>query len=376
MVVLLVAAYFLLRPVATGATLDAVAAGLAVGFALAVKPANSLFLPAVLVALAFARRPRALGIFALRLIPSLLGLAMWKYRGLGYLPAFSHPPGRTRDGRPGSTGHQPPPLREPRLVAPPPQPRQHPRVHVEPADGLLGRSGGHRRPGPALLRRRCARSDVARLLPRDQGNVEAGRLRRRQLHDPSDRSIPRLLHARDLRPVPRTDLRSPAPARGGRPGNLAPGDRRSPCRCSAPSRSSASSWSALLPTLDSPAAARNLNANLYLPLDGFAVASHQSHRAVTLSWARQQPGGSRASYAIFRDPSDRAICVPVRHAAADCTYFGTRVAAVKGNVTSWVDHPPPGTWAYRVALSATPVGPQVPTDYILLSRPVTVTVRP
>ena len=133
---------------------------------------------------------------------------------------------------------------------------------------------------------------------------------------------------------------------------------------------------ALLPTLDSPAAARNLNANLYLPLDGFSVGSLQSHGAVTLSWKRQQPGGSRASYAIFRDRSDRAICVPVRHAAADCTYFGTRVAAVKGNVTSWVDHPPPGTWAYRVALSATPVGPQVPTDYILLSRPVTVTVRP
>ena len=93
MVVLLVAAYFLLRAIATAATLDAVAAGLAAGFALAVKPANALFLPAVLVALAVARRPRVLAIVALSLIPSLLGLAMWKYRGLGYLPAFSHPPG-------------------------------------------------------------------------------------------------------------------------------------------------------------------------------------------------------------------------------------------------------------------------------------------
>ena len=85
MVVLLVAAYFLLRAVATAATLDAVAAGLAAGLALAVKPANALFLPAVLVALAVARRPRVLAIVALSLIPSLLGLAMWKYRGLGGL---------------------------------------------------------------------------------------------------------------------------------------------------------------------------------------------------------------------------------------------------------------------------------------------------
>ena len=116
--------------------------------------------------------------------------------------------------------------------------------------------------------------------------------------------------------------------------------------------------------------------NLYLPLDRFTVASRQSQGAVTLSWARQQPSGTRASYAIFRDPTDRAICVPVKHAAANCAYFGTRVAAVGGDSTSWTDHPPPGTWAYRVALSATPIGPQRASDYIVLSRPVTVTVRP
>ena len=104
MVVLLVAAYFLLRAIATAATLDAVAAGLAAGLALAVKPANALFLPAVLVALAVARKPASSDRRS-SLIPSLLGLAMWKYRGLGYLPAFSRAARPvTRDGRPGSTG--------------------------------------------------------------------------------------------------------------------------------------------------------------------------------------------------------------------------------------------------------------------------------
>ena len=90
MVVLLVSAYFLLRAIATAATLDAVAAGLAAGLALAVKPANALFLPAVLVALVVARKPRVLAIVALSLVPSLLGLAMWKYRGLGGLHVHQH----------------------------------------------------------------------------------------------------------------------------------------------------------------------------------------------------------------------------------------------------------------------------------------------
>ncbi len=68
----------------------AVVAGLAAGFALTIKPANLVFLPAPLVALAVARRSRELLVFGAGLVPALVGLALWKYRGLGTIPAFSH----------------------------------------------------------------------------------------------------------------------------------------------------------------------------------------------------------------------------------------------------------------------------------------------
>ena len=90
MVLLLVAAYFALRAITRGGPDAAVVAGLAAGFALTIKPANLVFVPAPLVALAVARRPRELLVFAAGLVPALAGLALWKYRGLGTIPAFSH----------------------------------------------------------------------------------------------------------------------------------------------------------------------------------------------------------------------------------------------------------------------------------------------
>jgi hypothetical protein len=88
MVALLVSAYFVVRTLKDGDDLDAVAAGLAAGIALVVKPSGGLYLPAVFLALAVARRPRAFVAFGISLLPAVVGLALWKYRGLGYLPAF------------------------------------------------------------------------------------------------------------------------------------------------------------------------------------------------------------------------------------------------------------------------------------------------
>ena len=65
--------------------------GLAAGFAIAVKPSNLLFLPAPLLVLLVARsqgaRPLRRCDFAV-----VIALTVWKYRGLGYLPAFQHLP--------------------------------------------------------------------------------------------------------------------------------------------------------------------------------------------------------------------------------------------------------------------------------------------
>ncbi|MBA3383714.1 MAG: hypothetical protein H0T20_03560 [Actinobacteria bacterium] len=83
MVLLLVAAVFVLRALDGGARGDVIAAGIVVGLAIALKPANGLFVFAPLAAFALAHRWRAGLEFALALTPALLTLAVWKYRGTG-----------------------------------------------------------------------------------------------------------------------------------------------------------------------------------------------------------------------------------------------------------------------------------------------------
>ena len=90
MVALLVSAYFCLRTLDSAGRQAPVAAGLAAGYSIALKPSNALYLfaPAVLL---LARRWRAVVPFAIGLAPALLTLALWKYRGLGELAAAPEP---------------------------------------------------------------------------------------------------------------------------------------------------------------------------------------------------------------------------------------------------------------------------------------------
>ncbi len=83
MVLLLVAAVFVLRALDGGARGDVIAAGIVVGLAIALKPANGLFVFAPLAAFALARRWRAGLEFGLALVPALVTLLVWKYRGTG-----------------------------------------------------------------------------------------------------------------------------------------------------------------------------------------------------------------------------------------------------------------------------------------------------
>jgi hypothetical protein len=86
MVALLVSAYFCLRALEVAGWMTPVAAGLAAGYSIAIKPSNSIFLVAPLLLFLVERR-RALLTFAAGLAPALLTLAIWKYRGLGELAA-------------------------------------------------------------------------------------------------------------------------------------------------------------------------------------------------------------------------------------------------------------------------------------------------
>jgi hypothetical protein len=88
-VALLVSGYFLVRSLDTREPAEALLGGLAAGFAVGVKPANALFLAGPLLAYVAARRWREGVAFGAALVPAAVALAIWKARGLGYLPILT-----------------------------------------------------------------------------------------------------------------------------------------------------------------------------------------------------------------------------------------------------------------------------------------------
>jgi hypothetical protein len=89
MVFLLGAAVLVLRTLSSRGPTDAVLAGAVAGFAVAMKPANLLFLLGPGLAFLAARRLGSASAFAAGLVPSLVALAVWKARGLGSVPLFA-----------------------------------------------------------------------------------------------------------------------------------------------------------------------------------------------------------------------------------------------------------------------------------------------
>jgi hypothetical protein len=89
MVCVLVAALFTVRALDGASLVDGALAGAAAGLAIAIKPPNALFLVGAVPALLVARRGRALAALVGGLLPEVFALALWKYRGLGYLPVFT-----------------------------------------------------------------------------------------------------------------------------------------------------------------------------------------------------------------------------------------------------------------------------------------------
>jgi hypothetical protein len=96
-VALLVCAFFCLRALDSNGWQPAVAAGLAAGWSIAIKPSNAIFLVAPALLLIVERR-RALPAFVMGLAPAVLTLVLWKYRGLGELAAAPAEPVRLASG--------------------------------------------------------------------------------------------------------------------------------------------------------------------------------------------------------------------------------------------------------------------------------------
>ena len=88
-VAVLVCAALTVRALEARAYREAVLAGTFAGVALALKPANALFLGGPALAFLIARRWRQATLFAIALAPALLALTLWKWRGLGTVPLFA-----------------------------------------------------------------------------------------------------------------------------------------------------------------------------------------------------------------------------------------------------------------------------------------------
>ena len=89
MVLALAAALFVVRSLSPGHLTDAVFAGVLLGAAAALKPPNLLIAFGVGIAYVVARRWREGLACAVAIVPALVVLVAWKYRGLGDVPAFA-----------------------------------------------------------------------------------------------------------------------------------------------------------------------------------------------------------------------------------------------------------------------------------------------
>jgi hypothetical protein len=85
-VCVLVAAYFAVTSIDSRETPHAVLAGVFAGFAVAIDPANALFLLAPAAGYAVARVWRPALAFGLAALPATATLLLWKHRGLGHVP--------------------------------------------------------------------------------------------------------------------------------------------------------------------------------------------------------------------------------------------------------------------------------------------------
>jgi hypothetical protein len=390
MVCLLVAGYFALSAVTRRQSPDAIFAGLAAGLAIAVKPSNAIFLPAPFAALLVARYRRGLLEFALGLVPALIALALWKYRGLGYLPLLEKPSDVFALGAlptvpiagldvhrylPLNWGHLQDNINYIREFAW--SLRLLTWIIVAGAIGLARRSGAG-----AILIVVWLVSYVLLKGSSPVVTVKSGSFFRYLAP-----AFPAffLLGASIPLLVPKWGPRVAATG-----------------RAAAPWPATSTSWKPLiriavvisaLPILalivfrplTKPDAALVTDFDQYVPANTFALSSTVGgDGSVSLNWPGQRAGAARVSYLVFRTPTnvtppDGLTCTPHAHAASTCAFYSDTnnrliVPTAKTAATSWLDKPPAGTWNYRVALRASESHQRATGDFVMFSRAVTVTV--
>lgn len=114
--------------------------------------------------------------------------------------------------------------------------------------------------------------------------------------------------------------------------------------------------------------------SIAVPVDGgFDFTATARGEAVRLSWEEPPARGTRLFYKIFRSPAGTDYSCEMRNPGSDlCVSSSETVDIVRR--TSAVDRPEPGRWTYRIGTAANWVDDPQGGDVFLLSKPVTVTV--
>jgi len=371
-VALVVGAYFVLRALDSSSWYPAAGAGLAIGYSIAIKPSNSIFLIAPALTLV-ALRWRALLPFGAALAPALLTLALWKFRGLGELAAAPAEPVRLAGasdllrrihnaGQLNSWEH----LHQVLLAL-----REHfwisRVIEWVPVAGMV-----------ALL----ARSRRGFLLV---GTWFAAYLLAKGTYVPA--SIDDASFWRILMPAyPAYVLLAASVLL------LVPGVRARPDGAAAPlsGRRLAVAFAtavavfvaaplavvAAVPPLHDQGRDAVRQADSLVPVSaGIALRASVEPDAVRLSWSPRAAGSTRVFYRILRSNQNIGAlsCAGTpRNAANDCRLFMDAPAATR--TASYVDHPGRGTWTYRIGVSANWLNDFRYGDVYVVSPPVTVTV--
>ncbi len=393
MVLLIVAAYLVVRALDTRDWHEAVLAGLLVGFAFSVKPSNVIFFPAPAVAFLIALRFRQLLYFGAALLPGVLLVVLWKQRGLGTQPLFA----AGGDGTLAALGI---PLPSGTLA------------------GGIGRyvniNWDHLRENRDSLReffwairplQWVALAGVLALLRRSwakgaliavwfyaflvvKGSSEHARVEDAtffRLLMPSFPAFVLLIAAVPLL----------VPKLGNALATRYPPGKSSSRRLTRPIVVAAIVLVAL-PTVvlaatrvqTGPTAVRNDAQHTLVPVsDSLHLTGTKGKSGVSLSWQAPYHGPVGVFYVVLRSPhefpdptnpeerkvDDGVVCREQRSGAArDCHLYMRRIKATKG--LSFVDHPPRGRWAYRIGLAANWLDDPTRGDVLLVSEPVKVEV--
>jgi hypothetical protein len=395
MVLLLVGAYLIVRALDTRDWREPVLAGLVLGFALCVKPSNAIFFFPAGLALLLARRWRQLVFGSAALAPGLLLLVLWKQRGLGQLPLFAS--GGGGDHALAAIGVPLPSdplasisryvhidwthLRENRdslreffwAVRP---------LEWVPIAALLAL--GRRSWPKAVLIAGWFASFLIVKGTAANSNVEDASFFRLMM--PSLPAFVLLLAAIPLL-VPKLGetISARFPPGSGATWRL--------------NRAIVASGAlfVLIPLIVlattraqvGPKTVKNDAQHTSIPVSsGLRLSAKPGGGSTTLSWTAPYHGSVVVFYTVLRskpkypdptNPGERTVlegvaCRPRLHGSSqDCHLFMRRVGATK--TQRFVDRPPAGRWTYRVSLSANWLNDPTRGDMLLVSRPVTLTVR-